>query len=139
MVECTRLTSCDLYFIDVDQDYELGFDDWLTGLTNESTMLALIAEIDANPAGSIIANESAPVLPFSKVKRVGEIIMCWVEPDVRKKSVAGALVSVVESWCSERGLEHIELNYIVGNNEAEAVWERLGYKPFRITSRKTLD
>lgn len=138
LVEHTRLTSRDTYFLDLVQGYEHGFDSWVSDLIQETTTLVLIAEIDNIPAGSIIAKETAPFLPFSTVKRVGEIIMCWVEPDVRKKGVAGTLVLAVEKWCRERGLEHIELNFIVGNTEAEAVWERLGYKPFRITSRKTL-
>ena len=64
--------------------------------------------------------------------------MCWVEPDYRNRGVARALVSAIEDWCDGSGLKHIELNFIVGNTEAEAVWERLGYRPFRITSRKTL-
>lgn len=65
--------------------------------------------------------------------------MCWVGPDYIKQGVAGGLVSAIEDWRKERELSHIELNYIVGNTEAGAVWERLGYKPFRITSRKSLN
>lgn len=139
LVEHTRLTSRDIYFLELDQGYDQGFDQFVSGFMDDSASLCLIAEAADGFAGSLIAKETAPFLPFSKIKRAGEIVMCWVEPGLRNRGVASALVSEAEYWFTENGIRHIELNFIVGNTEAEAVWERLGYKPFRITSRKTLD
>ena len=138
LVEHTSLTSRDIYFLELDVNYEAGFSEYVSGFMKDDSSLCLIAELDESPAGSLIAKETVPFLPFSKIKRVGEIVMCWVEPEVRQQWVASALVSEAESWFRACGIEHVELNFIVGNSEAEAVWERLGYKPFRINSRKTI-
>lgn len=139
LVEHTRLTSRDAYFLELDENYEAGFDEFVTGFMQDGSSLCLIADVDNRRIGSLIAKETAPFLPFSKIKRAGEIVMCWVEPGFRNEGVATALLSEAESWFKSIGIEHIELSFIVGNTEAEAVWERLGYKPFRINSRKTLD
>lgn len=139
LVEHTRISSQDAYFLELDQGYELGFDEFVSAFIQDGSSLCLISEVEGSYAGSLIAKEAAPFLPFSKIKRIGEIVMCWVEPEFRNRGIAKALVNEAESWLKGRGIEHIELNFIVGNSEAEAVWERLGYKPFRINSRKTLD
>lgn len=139
LVEHTRLTSRDIYFLDLDEGYEAGFGEFVTGFMQDGSSLCLIAEVDSSPVGSLIAKETVPFLPFSQIKRAGEIVMCWVEPGVRNRGVATSLISESESWFRERGINHVELSFIVGNTEAEAVWERLGYKPFRINSRKILD
>lgn len=139
LVEHTRLSSQDIYFLELDENYEAGFDEFVTGFMQDSSSLCLIAEIDDSLAGTLIAKETVPFLPFSQIKRAGEIVMCWVEPGFRNDGIATALVSKAEGWFRESGIEHVELSFIVGNSEAEAVWERLGYKPFRINSRKTLD
>lgn len=139
LVEHTRLTSQDTYFLEFDENYEAGFDEFVTGFMQDGSSLCLIAEVDNSPIGTLIAKETVPFLPFSKIKRSGEIVMCWVDQGFRNRGVASTLVSSAESWFSETGIKHVELSFIVGNTEAEAVWERLGFKPFRINSRKTLD
>lgn len=52
LIEHTRESSKDLYFLDLDQDYELGFYGWVAGILQDSGSIAPVAEIDSKPAGT---------------------------------------------------------------------------------------
>jgi GNAT superfamily N-acetyltransferase len=54
----------------------------------------------------------------------------WVEPNFRKKGIARRLCSEIEKWFGGAGEKYIELQYLVGNDEAEMSWAKLGYQPY---------
>ena len=64
--------------------------------------------------------------------------MCWVDHSHRKKGISRRLCEDLECWFKSKELQYADLYYLVGNIEAENSWERLGYKPYRVTSRKEL-
>jgi GNAT superfamily N-acetyltransferase len=93
---------------------------------------------DGNCSGFIYGRISQPFLPVSTIKRVGLIEMCWVDESCRKQGIARMLTKEIEFWFSKKEVEYVELNFLVGNSEAELSWEQLGYKPFRVAARKKL-
>ena len=138
LVEHVRDRSQDAYFVELAEDYAQGLVPWVTEVVEAETGYALIAEVDQQPAGVLLGKETTPVVPITKVQKVGEVTVCWVEPEYRQQKVAQQLIDVAETWFAQRQLSYVELYYIIGNREAESTWGNLGYQPFRITARKRL-
>lgn len=137
LVEHTR-TSGDVYFADFDDDYNKGFERYIATFLKKDNAIILIAEVDNQPVGFIVGQITSPFIPFSKIKKIGEIAICWVNPDLQGQGIAGKLVAEAEAWFARQGLEYVELQYIVGNTKAENFWNKQQYKPFRIECRKQI-
>lgn len=48
------------------------------------------------------------------------------------------LVDEIEGWFRERSIQYVDVQYLLGNIDAEATWERLGYQAYRVIARKML-
>ncbi len=138
MVEHLRSRTKDPYCINLTSNYDQKFPEQITMFLKDETARIYIAEDLGLPLGYIIGKIACPFLPFSQIKQVGDIWICWVEPEVRGQGIAKQLTQSIEAWFSEQDIYYVELHYVVGNIEAEATWERLGYYPFRIAARKEL-
>ena len=137
LVEHTK-TSGDVYFADFDDDYNKGFGRYLTRFLEDEKAILLIAEVKKQSVGFILGQITSPFIPFSKIKKVGEIAICWVNPNYQGQGIAAKLVIEAEAWFAEQGVEYVQLQYIVGNTKAEKFWSRQQYKPFRIEARKKI-
>jgi ribosomal protein S18 acetylase RimI-like enzyme len=74
----------------------------------------------------------------SAIPAIGYISMLWVDEAFRRKGAARLLVQAVEARFARQGLQHVDLHYLVLNEEVGETWLRLGYKPHRVTARKSL-
>ena len=137
LVEHTK-TSGDVYFADFEDGYNKGFGRYITRFLEDEKAILLIAEIDDQPVGFILGQITRPFIPFSKIKKVGEIAICWVNPNLQGQGIAAKLVEAAEAWFAKQGIEYVELQYIVGNTKAENFWSKQQYKPFRIECRKQI-
>ena len=100
--------------------------------------IIFIAEYNNGPSGFIMGKITRPFFEESKIKNIGYVHLCWVDPDARNKGLARSLVREIEKWFKEKGIIYVDLNFMVGNIEAEEMWDKLGYTPYRITSRKKI-
>jgi ribosomal protein S18 acetylase RimI-like enzyme len=66
--------------------------------------------------------------------RSGKIDDIWVEPSYRHKGLCQRMISELLTFFGSSKIDTIILNYVVGNLEAEAVWQRLGFSSVLITS-----
>lgn len=69
---------------------------------------------------------------------VGYFDMLYVKLDYRRMGVASKIIHAV---CDHFTVEHVvevNLRYVVGNSEAEALWDSLGFKPVLITANANL-
>lgn len=137
LVEHTK-TSGDVYFANFDDGYNKGFGRYITRYLKDEKSILLIAEVDGQAVGFILGQITSPFIPFSKIKKVGEIAICWVTPSYQGQGIAAKLVAAAETWFAEQGLKYVELQYIVGNTKAENFWSKQQYKPFRIECRKQI-
>lgn len=84
----------------------------------------LVARDDGDLAGGVgvraIADDRGPV---------GEVKRLWVRPDLRRRGVATALMSAVESAARDRGFTRLYLETGVRQPEAIALYERLAWTP----------
>ena len=138
LVEHIHDTSGDAYFVDLDQNYHHGFTGLMTNLLEASDTQILVAVDGEKAQGFIIGHIKKPFLPFSGVKQIGEISICWVDPDARGQGIASQLVDEIEQWFIQHNISYVELHYIVGNSEAERFWPQRGYTPYRIAGRKQI-
>ena len=138
LVAHVQTSSGDPYVVNVEDGYENNFADWFTELIQSDAAVIFVAVEDEGNAGFIAGTLTAPFLTASTIKRIGQIDLCWVEPAKRRKGIARKLCLQVERWFNERGIKYVDIQYLVGNSEAEKSWFNLGYKPYRIFSRKEL-
>lgn len=111
---------------------------WASKFIETDTSLALLAEVDEEIIGCILAEIAITTMPSSGLEKVGHIQLCWIEENYRQQNCALLLSQQVESWFASKNITHIELSYMVGNVIAGEVWRRLGYKPFRTFSYKII-
>ena len=131
-------TSADVYLKDLEEDHAQGFDAWLREYIQSENSLVLVAEESNQPVGFILGQLTEPYIKASKIKQIGRIEACWIEPQWREKGYATCLVQEIESWFRLKGVTYSDLYFIVGNTEAEKTWSNLGYSPYRVASRKPL-
>ena len=61
----------------------------------------------------------------------------WVAPEVRRTGVGSRIVDSLMQFFSEKGVDHITLNYVVGNPEAERFWLKRGFEPVVVAANKS--
>lgn len=132
-------SSGDDYFEKLQDGYYEGFSGWFEEAMKNEDSTVLIAWEETLPVGFVTGQITKPFLPFSRIKRVGEIKCCWVERMARRKGIGNKLVEAIEKWFTERSIDYVQLNYITGNSEAKVFWENLDYEPYRVASRKKLN
>jgi hypothetical protein len=98
----------------------------------------IIGEINKKPICFIKGSIGKSFVSDSKIKQIGYIEMCWIEPTERKKGIARQLECNLVSWFKNKMIKYVDVNYLIGNKDAEKVWKKLGYKPYRIASRKNI-
>lgn len=59
----------------------------------------------------------------------GVIDDVWVEPDYRGMGIFTAMLRELVAFAEERGAQELILEYATSNQEAEAAWSKLGFKP----------
>lgn len=61
--------------------------------------------------------------------RSGVIDDVWVEPEFRGRGVFKALIQELVAFAEKRHVHDLILEYSLSNEEAKAVWSKLGFKP----------
>lgn len=138
LIAHVQATSEDAYMMDISLPDAENLTAMFTQELGDSNSNILVCEIDDHYAGFIYGKISTPFVPALTIKQIGLIEMCWVENAYRNKGIARKLSQSIETWFREKNIKYVDLNYLVGNSEAEASWDKLGYKPFRVNARKEL-
>lgn len=138
LIAHVQATTKDTYMVDISLPDIEKLTDMFEQELDDSNIKILLSEHDDNYAGFIYGKITSPFVPTLTIKHVGLIEMCWVETAYRHKGIARKLSQGIEAWFKEKNIKYVDLNYLVGNSEAEASWDKLGYKPFRVNARKEL-
>jgi GNAT superfamily N-acetyltransferase len=133
-----RDSTRDIYLLNLTDDYLAEAGHWLLDRLHSQQSQILIAQMADKPVGYVIGSMTRPYTQHNSIQAIGLIEHCWVEPAWRRQGVATKLVRVIEDWFRQQGIDYTDVQYIVGNREAEHAWVKLGYSPYRITARKTL-
>ncbi len=66
--------------------------------------------------------------------RSGELVDIWVEPDHRRHGLATRIIArLLQFFCVNR-IEFLAVNYVEGNELAQRLWRKLGFRPVLITA-----
>lgn len=68
----------------------------------------------------------------------GRIDDVWVDPAYRRRGVCRGLVHALVDFFAHQHIEVLSLDYVVGNREAEATWQRYGFQPVLTVANGTL-
>ena len=66
--------------------------------------------------------------------RSGELIDLWVEPEHRRRGLAGRLVTRLLKFFRANRIEFLAVNYVQGNPPAEILWKKFGFQPVLMTA-----
>jgi len=138
LLEHVRDTSQDEYLLRLTDDYIKDSEEWMEKILASDESNAYIAKKDGTPVGYVIGTITRPFIQRCSIKNIGLIEHCWVEKKYRMENIAAKLVKIIEKWFEDNLIEYIDVQYLLGNIEAEVTWERLGYKPYRVISRKVI-
>ncbi len=133
-----RDTSQDEYLLRLTDDYIEDSVNWIDTILASDESKTYVAKKDGMPVGYVIGTVTRPFIKRCTIKHIGLIEHCWVEIECRRKGIAAELVEVIEKWFRDNSIQYIDVQYLLGNINAEVAWERLGYKPYRVISRKVL-
>lgn len=140
LVDHIRCRTRDPYFMQLESGYVQGLSQWFGKLIKHERVLVLVGCSGSETRVGFLIGVIGPCsLSLSRIKHVGEIIACWVEPSDRREGIASALVEQAEKWFASKGMRYVEIDYMVGNSEADAFWNQTEYKPCRVSSRKCLN
>jgi ribosomal protein S18 acetylase RimI-like enzyme len=67
--------------------------------------------------------------PNWEIRKLGHIGPVYVIPEYRCRGVARALMKEALKWMKNREVTYVELNVVVKNAAAIAVWTALGFEP----------
>jgi len=138
LLEHVRDSSQDEYLLRLTNDYVDEAEQWITKILASDESIIYLAIINGVKVGYIIGTITRPFMQRCSIKKIGLIEHCWVESECRMNGIAAKLVDTVERWFKESSIQYVDVQYLLGNIEAELTWEKLGYKPYRVISRKVL-
>jgi len=72
-------------------------------------------------------------------RTIGHIDTIYVEPAKRRRSIGGGLVRELCEYFRERGVDEVNLRYVLGNEEADGFWMVLGFTPVIQTANTPLE
>ena len=81
--------------------------------------IALVAEEDGSPLGTVYANLSSP--------HFGYVFGLYTRPAARRRGVARALMRAIATVLRDEGREYVMLTVDTPNEAARAFYERLGF------------
>ncbi len=105
-------------------------------LADHSLMLLVAEDAGALIGYMRIGEESAPA--YLAPECIGIIYDIFIEPQIRKRGVARALVDEANAWFMARGIQCIELSVDTRNATGLAFWEKLGFSGYRLRMKKML-
>ena len=106
-----------------------AFAQWAASLKPvlERFAIVILAEASGEPAGFLAARvRRAP--PWFGGDAVGFVSEVWVEPAHRGRGVGERLVRAAEEWFRAQGIERAELQVMMDNEAARALYAKLGWR-----------
>ena len=112
-------------------DYFFGY---ATGLLQRKDTLTLVAEVDKQVVGYLIATKQRrpPIYHHTKVAYLSD---AYVADGHRGKGILKHFLADLQKWCKSEGITAIDVQLFQGNAEAQAVYRKLGFRDYRVVLR----
>lgn len=105
--------------------------------SERSTML-IVAEENGDLVGFMLCLLD-PSKPIFRERAVGVISDAYVVKNRRKKGVMKEMLAVALRWFDKNKIKTAEVSVLPANLEARTAWAQLGFKPFMIRERISLE
>ena len=88
-------------------------------------------------AGSVAGMGLASVFHNADLEqsRLGKIDDIWVDVASRRQGLGSLIVSELLRFFRQKGIQTLTLNYVVSNDEAEAFWASLAFRPIIVMAK----
>lgn len=104
--------------------------DWFKGILRDTSAKMWIAEEAGAAVGYVLMMvQERPENPFCRSRRWCEIDQIAVNPGLRRKGVASALVQKALTEAAAEGLTEVELCTWPFNLEAQSLFRKFGFEP----------
>ncbi|GBD28932.1 Acetyltransferase YpeA [bacterium HR32] len=121
----------------LSRTWRRAYEEYLSHLLGREDVLVVVAESQGELVGLAVGRIT--LLPaFFRRRRRGYIQDVYTREGYRGQGLGRALVARLEAWMRERGVRRVELTVAVGNAQAEAFWERSGYRAYMVYRGKDL-
>ena len=138
LIEELRELTDDPYFTELTKNDRYMFRGFFEELLAEKDTDILIASQNNIPVGFTVCKTRENSWSFSKIKKIGEILCCWVKPDQRHKGFGEQLAENAEKLLREKRIKYVHTHWLAENDGAEKFWQKEGYKPFQVFGRKLI-
>jgi ribosomal protein S18 acetylase RimI-like enzyme len=122
----------------IDDDFNQKISLWITQLHSTPSNLIIMAEINQQVCGFIIAIVEVQNNQFTQYKTHGLIQAIWVEPGQRQKGIGKALVKQALDSFAEFRIPYCDIAFHPDNKTAKTFWEKMGFNKAQVTARKFL-
>lgn len=100
---------------------------------------ALVAELEGRVVGHMFLwFETDPVFVRPELRRHAYVADLFVREAARGHGIGGALLAEAERLARAAGVPRIKIGVLVGNDGAEALYRRQGYRPYAVALCKPL-
>ena len=106
-------------------------------MMTDDASLVMVAEHNTK----IIGFANARILQRTEYEpnKVGFIIMAFIEKEYRRRGIGTQLIQKLCKYFEAENVHNITLRYVLGNQEAEAFWQHLGFTPIIHTAYINLE
>ncbi|MFC1627344.1 GNAT family N-acetyltransferase [Patescibacteria group bacterium] len=115
------------YYVSNSIELDNKFTKYLKIAINKNNPNILIATINNQIVGFITFEKSSTDYFDTKIKQYGEVIELFVSKEFRKRGIGKKLLTKVEKYFSEKGIEHIEIQCSTFNKDALDFYKNSNY------------
>jgi ribosomal protein S18 acetylase RimI-like enzyme len=132
------------YHEELADEFALSWDsrkrwsDYLREKYSEMSTKLIVADEEGELVGFMLCLLS-PNVPIYRDRKLGVISDVYVREDLRRKGIAKKMFDMAAEWFAKNRVRSVQLNVAAANLEGRAAWRSLGFEPFMITKRLSLE
>ncbi len=121
----------------LSRTWRRAYEEYLVHLLGREDVLVVVAESQGQLVGLAVGRIT--LLPaFFRQRRRGYIQDVYTREGYRGQGIGRAMLARIEAWLRRQGVRRVELTVAAGNPQAEAFWERAGYRTYMVYRAKDL-
>jgi GNAT superfamily N-acetyltransferase len=115
-------------------DYFFGY---ATGLLSRKDTLTLVADDGGKVVGYLIAQKQRrpPIYHHTQVAYLSD---SFVAVSHRGQGILRMFMDEMRKWCGAEGITAVDVQIFEGNKDAQAVYQHLGFAPYRVVLRQEI-
>ncbi|HUR24632.1 MAG TPA: GNAT family N-acetyltransferase [Candidatus Thermoplasmatota archaeon] len=115
-------------------DYFFGY---ATGLLSRKDTLTIVADDGGKVVGYLIAQKQRrpPIYHHTQVAYLSDSFVALTH---RGQGILRQFMAEMHKWCKSEGITAVDVQIFEGNRDAQAVYQHLGFAPYRVVLRQEI-